>query len=284
MEETKPKFSKLQPINPRCLSPFTLFQPVPTLQSENMTYIEYLMGILTQINQLITLYNQVVDELNKLDELYSRIDNLESSLELLANQTAQKLLELGNAIAAGDRNTLTQANRYTDEQIAKLPNGDGSDSGIRYGALTAEEYDSLELEAVDYDDLDLTAEEYDTRAKYILLGEDGSIFLQFKNSVTVGASDPVFTIPPRLPIKLGKRYAIEISLGTFSLNGEQNAHLEVIGMNTLGNTLPISVPSGGSATVVGVFTEAPSQVRAMSDQEQITGYNAFMKIKPLGEL
>lgn len=283
MESTN-KFPKLQPINPRCLSPFTLFQPVPTLQSENMTYIEYLMGILTQINQLITLYNQCADELNQIGDLPERMTALEESMTELQTQIAGQILDLGNAIAVGDTNTLKAANDYTDQEIAKIPGGGGSSTTIRYGALTADEYDYLGLEAVDYDDLGLTAEKYDNYAKYILLGEDGSIWLSFKNSVQFTAGDTVFPIPAGLPLKIGKRYQFEISLGTFSLNGEENAHLEIVGNNTLGNTLPISVPNGGSATVCGVFNTAPTAIRAMSDQTQITGYNAYLKIKPLGEL
>lgn len=79
----KPNALKARPIPPRCLSPYTLYQEVPSLQNENMTYIEYLMGILAYINQWIEKYNQVVDVV---DDHGTRINNLEGQIESLLHE------------------------------------------------------------------------------------------------------------------------------------------------------------------------------------------------------
>lgn len=309
MESNKqPLLPKIKPVKPGCLSPFTLFQPVPTLQAENMTYIEYLMGILTQINQLISTYNQVTDVLDDFDNRFTVIDGrltdltgevedlsnqftelgndfteLRQSVETFKNQVAQELLKIVNSIQVGDAATLEKAKAYTNLKISELPESGGG-SGCKCGQLTAGEYDSLGLEAVDYDDVQMTAKEYDTKARFILLGCDGAVYLRFANSVEVDANKTVFAFPPSLNIKPGRRYLVELSLGSFGLNGEAPAHLEIVGSNTLGQTLPISVPSGGTTAVAVIWNTVPSEVRGMSDQSKITGTNAFIKIKPLGEL
>ena len=100
-------------INPRKLSPFDLYQPIPTDFEENLTYIEFLTGILKQLNALIensntqntnitNLYNYVknfVDNLNINDEVDKKIQAMVSSGEfstLLLNaiQDSPELLNI----------------------------------------------------------------------------------------------------------------------------------------------------------------------------------------------
>lgn len=288
MNENTAKFSRIPLIHKCNLSPFTLFEGIPTVQEENITYIEYLMGIRTQINNLITTYNHVADFLNTIATLPDRMTALEGSMAELEDSVTNfqnsinlQILNLTNQIVSGDTNTLNQAKAYTDEKIKDIEVDGGS--GYMYGALTAQEYDALQLTATDYEAYDFTALAYDTKAKWILLGSDGTVYLNFQETIEITSLATVFDLP-NPPVETGKRYLFEISLGTFSLDSNEAANLEIVGQNTLGNTLPIRVPSGGSATVCGVFIEKPTSIRAMSDQSDITAHNAYIKIKPLGEL
>lgn len=82
----KPNTLKAQPIPPRCLSPYTLYQEVPSLENENMTYIQYLVGILTYINNWINQYNQLVDEV---DDHETRITTIEGKIDPLLEEFQQ---------------------------------------------------------------------------------------------------------------------------------------------------------------------------------------------------
>lgn len=284
--DNNPIYHKFKHI--RCpLTPYQLFSPVSSVFLNNLTQEDQILGLYNQFNQFITRFNQllnVVEEMSKIvDAVPDQIADMQNTINNFITLYTQKFVELAEAVATGDQNTLAAAKQYTDQEIAKITPGGGGGNGIAYGALTASQYDSLGLAAVDYDDYNLTAFTYDYYAKYYLLGADGSIYLKFLPSVNVNALETVFDLA-NPPVELNKRYEITISLGNFSLDGNEPAHLEIVGNNTLGNTLPITVPSGGSATVVAIWTEKPTIVRGMSSQTQVTGYNAFIKIKPLGEI
>lgn len=274
--ENNNNLPKLKPFGPggQCLSPFTLFQQIPTVETENLTYIEFLMGVLNQLNNLINLYNQVAELVENYDNEIKDLQNAISVLQTTLNNTITTLTE---AIVTGDATTLQAAKDYTDKEIAQIASGVGFSAGI-----TAAEYDAMQLAALDYDDMEITAKEYDRYGKIFFFGDVSTIYLQFRSSFTADALGTIFDLanPPVIP---GRRYQFEISLGTFSLNSNADAHLEIVGTNTLGNTLPITVPSGGSSTVVGKFDVTPTVVRLMSGENQITGSNAYIKIKPLGE-
>ena len=284
MNNEPPKYNPLKHLR-WPFTPYKLFSPVTTVFEDAMTYEEQLLGLYKLYNQFITEYNKIIESLQELQELVDtlpdRMDAIELAMKVLQSNTAKRLAELANQIAQGDKNTLASANKYTDDEIAKLK-GQITTGGSASFGITAGEYDSMNLTATDYDDMNITAREYDERGRIVFFGDVSTIYLQFKNTVTANTLENVFDLA-NPPVKLGRRYQFEISLGNFSLDGNEPAHLEIVGNNTLGNTLPITVPNGGSATVVGIFNTIPTAVRIMSGQEQITAYNAYIKIKPLGE-
>lgn len=262
------------------LTPYQLFSPVSTVFLDNMTYEEQLLGLYKLYNEFITQFNTLtnaVEEMQQIvDQVPDQIAAMQEAITSLQNILNNAIITLNNKIDE----ILVAAKNYTDEEIAKIPSG-GSGGDVSLG-ITASEYDSMQLTATDYDDLEIEALEYDNKGRIVFFGDISTIYLQFKSSVTASALGTVFDLA-NPPVKTGRKYQIEISLGNFSLDGNTPAKLEIVGTNTLGDTLPITVPNGGSATVVGIFTAIPTTVRLMSGESQITGYNAYIKIKPLGE-
>lgn len=286
----------IKPVKPlRCpLTPYQLFSPVSTVFLDNLTYEEQLLGLYKLYNEFIIKYNELIELVStfqeQIDENANQIRIIQNSLAELSKQMSKTVEALLKKIENGDAATIKSATDYTnqqfeiaidyiDQQIKKI---EVFRCGYLYGAISAGEYDGLEITAADYEVYEMSAYEYDTRAKYILLGEDGSIYLDFRDTFTASSLENVFDLRAP-PIKLGKRYLFEISLGNFSLDGNEPAHLEIVGRNTLGETLPITVPNGGLSAICGIFQEIPTSVRMMSGSNQITGYNAYIKIKPLGE-
>lgn len=262
-------------------TPYKLFSPVPTVFEDAMTYEEQLLGLYKLYNEFVTEYNQIIHTIEELQQLVDTLPDemqaLKEAMSALQQQTSKQLLALATQLQRGDQETLKNANSYTDQQINKLQN-----QNLCLNGITAAEYDSMNLAATDYDDLNITAFEYDNKAKIIFFGDTSTIYLQFKSTASANTLENIFDLA-NPPVKIGRRYQIEISLGNFSLDGNEPAKLEIVGSNTLGNTLPITVPNGGSATIVGIFNVVPTAVRLMSSQTAITGYNAYIKIKPLGE-
>lgn len=264
------------------LTPYQLFSPVSTVFLDNLTYEEQLLGLYKLYNEQVTAINQISSAITELQQYVDKIPELEDAIKTLQVQLLNAITTLTNAINTGDANTLKAAKKYTDDEIAKIQPGGGGGGSTLNAGITAGRYDAMGLAAVGYDDMNITAREYDEQAQIIFFGDLSTVYMQFKSSVTADALENVFDLRAP-PIERGRRYQIEISLGNFSLNGNNPAKLEIVGSNTLGNTLPITVPNGGSATVVGIFNVVPTAVRVMSGEEVITGQNAYIKIKPLGE-
>lgn len=183
---------KPRKMNLRCLSPYDLFQPVVSDFGENMTYIEYLVG-------LSKLINECIDYLDYIDKKYTgwqgQIDQIKSDLDALAVRLTQEVNKLNITIRDGDSQTLLSAKVYTDGEAARLqdqinnitsklnPVYDPTTGRIlpvqvvvmnvyeagRCDALTAAEYDGLELTAATYDNKELTAKQYDQHGKSILM-------------------------------------------------------------------------------------------------------------------
>ncbi len=269
------------------LTPYQLFSPVSTVFSNNLTYEDQLLGLYKLYNDLITQFNLLTAAVEEMQEIVDQVPDQIAAMQKNIEEMQEAITSMQNILNTAiitlnqkiDKN-LQEAKDYTDQEIAKIPGGGGG--GNASFGITAAEYDSMNLAATDYDDLEITASEYDNKGRIVFFGDDSTIYLQFKSSVTANALETVFDLA-NPPVKLNRKYQVEISLGNFSLDGNTPAKLEIVGTNTLGNTLPITVPNGGSATVVGIFTEVPTAVRLMSGESQITGYNAYIKIKPLGE-
>lgn len=282
------------------LTPYQLFSPVSSVFLNNLTQEEQILGLYKLYNDFVKVFNQLLEEYQKLvdayNDLYDHISDydeiirdLQEEMVNLQNYITNIIIEIMNKILEGDQNTLKEAKDYTDSKLKdledKIESGEvgGGFGGYMYGGLTAAEYDALQWTATDYEAMDWTAIEYDTRAKFVLFGEDGTIYLQFKETLTANELENVFDLA-NPPVVLGRRYQVEISLGNFTGGTNGIAHLEIVGENTLGQTLPINVPDCGFASVVIIpTTAAPTAVRVASGEAAITASNAYIKIKPLGE-
>lgn len=185
------------------IPPIGFFEPISVDPKDMMTDVEFLLGILKKINELITQVNSntaFIDDYNgKIEEIEQEVAQLYSDMDAFKNdvnnnineQFANIRIELQSLIATA----LTQANGYTDaktavleEEIREITVGaitvydpttgalsplqtviDNLYNGSRDEALTATEYDELDLTATAYDEYELTAAEYDTKAKTLLV-------------------------------------------------------------------------------------------------------------------
>lgn len=185
------------------IPPIGFFQPISTDPKDMMTDVEYLLGILKKLNEIIGQVNKNSEFINeysgKIEEIETEISILRKEMtdfELAVNDNIdnrfnQISLELRSMVAA----TLIQANAYTDATASNLRNEiqqislgqitlydpttgtlnnlqdviDNIYSSSRENALTAQEYDSLDLTATAYDAYELTAIEYDKEGKVLLV-------------------------------------------------------------------------------------------------------------------
>lgn len=183
--------------------PIGFFQPISVDPKDMMTDVEYLLGILKKLNEMIA---QINSNTKFIEEYDGRIEEIEAVILALKNEMTtfedqintsistqfnQIKLELQSMISA----TLIQANAYTDalgselrEEIQEISLGQitlydpttGSLNDLQtvidniYGAsreeaITAGEYDGLELTAATYDGYEISAFNYDRYGKTILM-------------------------------------------------------------------------------------------------------------------
>ena len=191
------------PYQPRPkLPPISFFQPITTNPKAAMTDVEYLLGILKKLNETIKQVNENTEFINnysgKIEEIEAQMAQLRRDMtnfeeEVTANIEAeftQIKSELQTAISA----ILIQANAYTDaiaaqlrEEIRAISVGaitvydpstgilsplqtviDNLYGTSRDEALTASEYDNLELTATTYDGYEISAFNYDRYGKTLL--------------------------------------------------------------------------------------------------------------------
>lgn len=193
-------FIKFQP-RPH-VPPIGFFEPISVDPRDMMTDVEYLLGILKKLNEVI---KQVNNNTEFIDKYSGKIEEIEAEIVSLRNemtefeaqvnsniqqQFATIRLELQAMIATA----LNQANAYTDlvaegleQDIQNIAIGqitvydpttgttenlqtviDNLYNASREEAITASEYDSLELTASDYDGFEITAFNYDQKGKTIL--------------------------------------------------------------------------------------------------------------------
>ena len=194
-------FIRFQP-RPK-VPPIGFFEPISVDPRDMMTDVEYLLGILKKLNEVIKQVNsnsEFIDKYSgKIEEIETEIAALRNEMTEFENQINQDIttrfnaikVELDSAIAT----TLIRANAYTDavaanlqEQIEAIVIGqitlfdpttgivsplqvviDNLYSASRSDALTATEYDALELTATAYDAYELTAADYDQSGKSLLV-------------------------------------------------------------------------------------------------------------------
>lgn len=184
------------------IPPISFFQPISVDPKDMMTDVEYLLGILKKLNETIKQVNENTEFINsysgKIEEIEAEIAALRTEMddfrtEITLSVQAQFLqikAELESTVAA----FMTQANSYTDavaaqlrEEIRAISVGaitvydpstgllsplqtviDNLYGTSRDEALTATEYDALDLTATAYDTEEITAFNYDRYGKTIL--------------------------------------------------------------------------------------------------------------------
>lgn len=194
-------FIKFQP-RPH-IPPIGFFEPISVDPRDMMTDVEFLLGVLKKLNEVIKQVNsntEFIDKYSgKIEELEAEMINLRQEMVDFENAINSEIearfasikIELQAMIATA----LTHANAYTDsvasrleEEIQQISIGqislfdpttgvysplqiviDNLYNSSREDALTASEYDALELTATAYDAYELTAQEYDQSAKSLLV-------------------------------------------------------------------------------------------------------------------
>jgi len=192
--------------NPK-IPPIGFFEPISVDPKDMMTDVEFLLGVLKKLNEVIAQTNSNTEFINN----YSgKIEEIEREIASLRQEMTDFETEINNSIAAQFNaikiqlqsmiaSTLIEAKAYTDTVAANLENeiqqisiGQISlfdpTTGLysplqividnlydlgRTDALTATEYDTLDdgepLTATAYDAYEITAYQYDNNAKSLLV-------------------------------------------------------------------------------------------------------------------
>lgn len=184
------------------IPPIGFFEPISVDPKDQMTDVEYLLGILKKLNEVIAQTNknsEFIDEYTgKIEEIEAEIASLREEMAAFENEVNEDITNRFNAIKielqSAIANTLIQANAYTDAVASNLENMinqiaigqitifdpttgtlndlqtviDNIYGTTREEALTASEYDALDLTATAYDAYDITAFNYDRYGKTIL--------------------------------------------------------------------------------------------------------------------
>lgn len=194
--------SKIPPLD-ISTPPNSLFEGVTTNWQNNVTYAEFLLGVLKKLNEMIATVNEHSDFIDnyagQIEEMQKELAEfkqewLQYQIDLNANITAQinafKREVYGELTAQ-----LTQMRSYIDVQDQALRDyidtvalgqiyvynpatGEQQDLQTvinslfdvsREDALTATEYDALELTATYYDGQEISAYDYDVAGKTLLV-------------------------------------------------------------------------------------------------------------------
>lgn len=184
--------------------PIGFFQPISVDPRDMMTDVEYLLGILKKLNETIKQVNSNTEFINnyagKIEEIEAEIANLRQEMTTfesqINSQITARFLEIESELTSMIATALIQANAYTDaiagqlrEEIRNIALGqitvydpttgmvndlqdtlDNMYGATREEALSASEYDALELTANAYDGYEITAFNYDRYGKTILAG------------------------------------------------------------------------------------------------------------------
>lgn len=182
--------------------PSRLFQGISTNYLDNMTYAEFLLGILKKMNEIIAVTNtqqEFIDEFNvKYQQLLQDFEQLRTEFDALEDKITASVQTQLDAFEVEVRNLITATQNYliayTDSTEARLQaqieaiqigainvidptTGELSPiqtvinniAGSSADALTASEYDALNLTATAYDNYNITAYDYDFKGKALLV-------------------------------------------------------------------------------------------------------------------
>lgn len=184
--------------------PIGFFQPISVDPRDMMTDVEYLLGILKKLNEMIKQVNSNTEFIDnyagKIEEIETEMASLRQEMTTfesqINSQITARFLEIESELTSMIATALIQANGYTDaiagqlrEEIRNIALGqirvydpttgmendlqdtlDNMYGATREEALTASEYDALELTANAYDGYEITAFNYDRYGKTILVG------------------------------------------------------------------------------------------------------------------
>ena len=185
------------------IPPIGFFDPISVDPKDMMTDVEYLLGILKKLNSMIAQLNSNTEFI---EEYSGKIEEIETEIAALRNEMVEFQAEVNenintrfNALAVELRamiaTALDQAKAYTDlvaqgleYEIQNIAIGqitvydpttgmteslqtviDNLYNTSREEAITASEYDGLELTATTYDGYDISAFNYDRYGKTILM-------------------------------------------------------------------------------------------------------------------
>lgn len=193
--------------------PNSLFQGISTNYQDNLTYVEYLLGVLKKMNEVITQVNSNTSFIenydgrinaleNEITAIRKEIEDFETKVETdfqnletqLINTIDTRLVQIRNELLGLLEIYRAESKAYTDTKIAQVEEEieqiligqitlrdpttglisplqtviDNLYDTTREEALTATEYDALELTATAYDGYNLTAFNYDYYGKTIL--------------------------------------------------------------------------------------------------------------------
>lgn len=190
------------------MPPSRLFQPITSDYHNNLTFIEFLLGVLKKLNEVIVETNANAEYIKNFDQKYQDLltafaaltedfntlrgefDGLED--QILADVEA-KLVEFKSDVEGQITVAISYLKAYSDANDALLSNridqivlGDielidpttgvltplqdviNNLAGVGRDALTATEYDALEITASTYDGYLISAYDYDYHSKAIL--------------------------------------------------------------------------------------------------------------------
>ena len=183
--------------------PFAISKSIPAAFDDSVSYLEMLMGVLKKQKELIAQVNKNTEFIENweisLDGIQSQIDDLKLELEnyeeevpsIIDGKISELRLEMTNLLET----SIAQVNATINSQVSRL---DGRIDNVAVGdiyvydpttglvspiqqvinnlfdsgrddALTASEFDALELDAEDYDGYEITAYLFDTKSKEILV-------------------------------------------------------------------------------------------------------------------
>lgn len=183
--------------------PNTLFDGVTTNYMDNLTYQEFLLGILKKLNETIIQVNsntEFIDNYSgQIQDLEKQIAEIKIEIENqyneITSETDLKIANVTEQLQGLVYNATNEAKSYTNVEIAKLQqqidniilgqievydptSGTKTDlqtalnniyDSSREFALTADEYDGLDLTATVYDLKLISAFDYDNNARKILM-------------------------------------------------------------------------------------------------------------------
>lgn len=180
----------------------SMFQPTTSVFENNVTYIEFLTGILCRLNEVIDLVNKhelfIENYAGKIEEIEAEMAKLQQDFydykQVLNQEIDNRLIDIQNSLNAQITSATAYMRAYTDARAQELQQNidnialgqisvynpttgqmqplqivinDLYDSG-RDNAITATEYDALELTATAYDALQISAYDFDQNGKELL--------------------------------------------------------------------------------------------------------------------